>query len=96
MIKVENIATIGNEIAIAWSDGQETYLDFETLRKNCPCANCQGEPDAVGFVVKPVVKYNARSFVLLKYEVVGGYAIQFHWGDGHSTGIYGFEYLRKL
>jgi ATP-binding protein involved in chromosome partitioning len=27
---------------------------------------------------------------------VGNYAIQFHWNDGHSTGIYTFEHLRAL
>jgi DUF971 family protein len=27
---------------------------------------------------------------------VGRYAIQFHWSDGHSTGIYTFEHLREL
>jgi DUF971 family protein len=27
---------------------------------------------------------------------VGRYALQFMWSDGHSTGIYTFEYLREL
>jgi len=96
MLKLVNITTIGNELAIAWSDGGETYIDFEKLRKNCPCANCQGEPDAVGKVLKPKVSYGPASFKLLHYEVVGGYAIQCKWGDSHATGIYSFTYLRSL
>jgi DUF971 family protein len=27
---------------------------------------------------------------------VGQYALQFVWSDGHSSGIYTFEYLREL
>ena len=48
-----NIATIGNELAIAWSDGRETYISFESLRRSCPCAACCGEPDALGNVLAP-------------------------------------------
>jgi DUF971 family protein len=27
---------------------------------------------------------------------VGGYAIQPVWGDGHATGIYSFDYLKRV
>ena len=46
MIGIQQSSVIGNELAIAWSDGSETYLGLEALRKACPCASCQGEPDA--------------------------------------------------
>jgi DUF971 family protein len=26
---------------------------------------------------------------------VGNYAIRFHWQDGHSGGIYSWDYLRR-
>ena len=29
-------------------------------------------------------------------ELVGRYALQIHWSDRHSTGIYSFDYLREL
>ncbi len=29
-------------------------------------------------------------------ELVGRYALQIFWSDGHSTGIYSFHYLREL
>ena len=96
MLRFETIASIGNELAIAWSDGLENYISHEDLRKACPCANCQGEPDALGRVVKPPVHYTDKSFQLVRYEVIGGYAVKFHWADGHGTGIYSYEYLRKL
>ena len=29
-------------------------------------------------------------------EIVGRYALNFRWSDGHATGIYSFQYLRDL
>lgn len=96
MLTCQHIASMGDEVAIAWSDGLETYLKHENLRRACPCANCQGEPDALGRVVRPPVHYAGKSFQLVRFENVGGYAMQFFWADGHNTGIYSYEYLRKL
>ena len=48
MVQIINITTVGDELAIAWSDGKENYIPLEKLRKACPCAICQGEPDAMG------------------------------------------------
>lgn len=96
MLKLDNIASIGDELAIAWSDGLENYIKQEDLRKACPCANCKGEPDALGRVVRPPVHYTEKSFDLVRFENVGGYALQFFWADGHSTGIFSYEYMRKL
>ena len=93
---LQSAAAIGNELALAFSDGFEAYLDFAMLRRACPCAVCQGEPDAMGRIVRPLVEHGPRAFELQKFETVGGYALQLFWGDGHSSGIYGFGYLRKL
>ncbi len=95
-VTLENSAVVGDELALAWSDGEESYLLFELLRRSCPCAICQGEPDALGRVVRPEVRHEDRSFLLTRFEVVGGYALQLWWADGHSSGIYAFDYLRKL
>ena len=91
-----NIALIGEELALAFDDGTELYLSLPYLRRACPCANCQGEPDALGRVVRPQREYSEKSFVLKSHQVIGSYAIQFTWADGHSTGIYSFEYLHSL
>lgn len=95
-IGLKQVTTVGNELALAFSDGFECYLPFAMLRRACPCAACQGEPDALGRVVKPKVEYGPMAFELTKYELVGGYAISLRWADGHSSGIYSFEYLRRL
>ncbi len=96
VIKLQQIASIGSELALAWEDGEESYLAFEKLRKACPCAACQGEPDVTGKVLLPKVSYNEKSFELLRHEIIGGYAIQLYWADGHNTGIYSYAYLRGL
>ncbi|NJM37681.1 MAG: DUF971 domain-containing protein [Akkermansiaceae bacterium] len=93
---LEKATVIGDEFALLFEGGFEAYLSLPMLRRACPCAACQGEPDAMGRVLRPVVEHGPRAFELHKFEIVGGYAIQLFWGDGHSTGIYSYAYLQKL
>lgn len=93
---LENAALIGEELALSFADGFEAYLSLPLLRRACPCAGCQGEPDALGRVLRPHVEHGPRAFELQKFETIGGYAIQLFWGDGHSSGIYSYLYLQKL
>jgi DUF971 family protein len=90
------IQKIGTEVAIAWSDGEETYLPLNTLRDACPCATCQGEPDITGKVIRPRNELTDTSYELSGWQIVGGYGVQPRWADGHSTGIFSYQYLRKL
>ena len=94
--QITNLQIIGKELAIVWSDGHETYLPLEAVRKACPCAVCNGEPDVLGRGDKPEVKYTPASFELASYEMVGGYGWQPKWADGHATGIYSVGYLCRL
>ncbi|HEV8541034.1 MAG TPA: DUF971 domain-containing protein [Verrucomicrobiae bacterium] len=92
-----DIQLIGEELAIKWEDGSESYVKLETMRRRCPCASCHGETDVMGNVYKgPDRPYTANSFKLARLNSVGGYAIQPVWADGHSTGIYSYEYLKRL
>lgn len=93
---LENATVIGDELALSFADGFEAYLPLPMLRRACPCAACQGEPDALGRVIRPRVEHGPKAYELQKFETVGGYAIQLFWGDGHSTGIYSYTYLQKL
>ena len=93
-----NIQQIGDELAIAWNDGAESFLKLEMLRRACPCAACGGEPDVLGHIASRGcgMSYSHKSFKLVGFDLVGGYALQPRWGDGHNTGIYSFTYLRRL
>jgi DUF971 family protein len=92
-----DIQRIGNELAVKWEDGDESFISMEQLRRSCPCATCKGEVDILGNLYKnPDAALPASAFELLHFTMVGGYAIQPVWGDGHATGIYSFDYLRKV
>lgn len=92
-----DLQVIGTELAIKWDDGAESFIGLETLRRRCPCAGCMGEKDIMGNVYKnPAQELTARAFQLTRINTVGGYAIQPVWADGHATGIYSFDYLRRL
>ena len=95
-LEPEMIQVIGHELAIRWNDTSETYLPIEFLRRCCPCAGCGGEPDVLGRVVRPELTYSSASFQLRGYQFVGGYAIQPTWEDGHDSGLFTYQYLKRL
>ena len=92
-----DIQQVGEELAIKWDDESESYLKLEILRRCCPCAGCKGEVDVMGNVYRaPPQPLTTQAAQLRRIAWVGGYAIQPVWGDGHSTGIYSFDYLKRI
>jgi DUF971 family protein len=92
-----DIQQLGSELAIKWDDGSESYVALEKLRRHCPCAGCMGEGDIMGNVYKnPDKPLTPNAFQLSRIANVGGYAIQPVWGDGHSSGLYSFDYLKRV
>jgi len=86
-------------IAVEWDDGHKGTYPFHFLRKACPCALCKGErtPLSTEPLSLPVLpNMPPTAFEAKDMFKVGRYAIGFRWGDGHDTGIYTFEYLRKI
>ncbi|HEV8037446.1 MAG TPA: DUF971 domain-containing protein [Bryobacteraceae bacterium] len=88
-------------IQIDWKDGHLSKYSLGYLRDECPCATCTGahgtEPEKSNYstpaapfpMFKPTLK-------MLNVEPVGHYAIRIEWSDGHNTGIYSFDHLRKI
>jgi DUF971 family protein len=96
-MRPRDIQLIGTELAVKWDNGSESFIPFETLRRSCPCAECKGEADILGNVYKNSDRaLTPPAFQLVRYVAVGGYAIQPVWGDGHATGIYSFDYLKRV
>ena len=92
-----DIQTIGEELAIKWDDGSESFVTLAALRRHCPCAGCKGEVDILGnLYIGPEKPLSPQSLRLVRLTTVGGYALQPLWADGHSTGLYSFDYLRKI
>jgi DUF971 family protein len=92
----KQIQLIGNELAIAWPDGREDYLNGEFLRANSPSAENKGEVDVLGNKWGgdgPRVFPGVR---LTDFKRIGNYAIRPRFSDGHQTGIYSWVYLLEL
>ncbi len=92
-----DIQPIGQELAIKWDDGGESFIPLEKLRRCCPCAGCQGEVDITGAVHKgPAIPLTGHSFQLVRLDRVGNYAVQPVWADGHATGLYSWDQLKRV
>lgn len=81
-----------NELFISWDDGHESAYPLSYLRKLCPCAMCTDEWTGASKLDPASIPDNLKTE---KTELVGNYAISFQFSDGHSTGIFSFENLRK-
>lgn len=76
-------------VRITWDDGHIGEYSETYMRGWCPCALCQGHGPQRRFIEVPDAQ-------LVGIQAVGNYAIEFRWHDGHSTGIYTYDYLRSL
>ena len=81
------------EISITWSDGNTTRYTAAQLRRNCPCAGCVDEWTGKKVLLDDSV---ADDLAIDHTSIVGRYALNFHFTDGHDTGIFSFDYLRRL
>ncbi|MBG87757.1 MAG: hypothetical protein CMO80_12755 [Verrucomicrobiales bacterium] len=92
-----DIQPIGEELAVKWEDGSESFINLQLMRRACPCASCAGEKDIMGNLHKgPEATLQPNSFVLARFGIVGGYGFQPQWADGHNTGIFAFDHLKRL
>jgi len=91
-----NIQLIGEELAIVWDDGVESYIPFAKLRGGSPSAETAGERDIFGTQHGGHAPRDFSGVRVLGWEQVGNYALRFDFSDGHRTGLYSYEYLRKL
>lgn len=90
---IEIVEETDNELLIRWSDGKEDTYNAAHLRKLCPCAGCINEWTGEK-ILKPDQIVDDLSFSSI--SIVGRYALNFRFSDGHETGIYSFQYLRDL
>ena len=101
-VKVRVLKTEGTGVEIDWRDGHRSRWSFGWLRLACPCATCQDEREKSGRAVGEAESQPAALLPMFKaparpesVQQVGRYAISFHWNDGHTSGIYSWEYLRR-
>jgi DUF971 family protein len=76
---------------IAFSDGRSFQLPYELLRVYSPSAEVRGHGPG-----QEVLQVGKRLVEIRSIEPVGSYAVQPTFSDGHSTGIYSWDYLYEL
>jgi DUF971 family protein len=100
--KVRVHKTEGTGLEIDWKDGHRSAWTFAWLRNACPCATCHEEREKSGR--RPGEPKPQPSTLLPMYQApprpntvnpVGRYALSFYWNDGHTSGIYSWDYLRR-
>jgi len=82
-----------SEFSVSWNDGHQSSYSLISLREACPCALCREErinPDPL-----KIMKTLPSGLKTVSIDTVGNYAIKLTWSDGHSTGIYTFDFLRN-
>ncbi len=78
-------------LQVAFDDGSDFRIPFELMRVYSPSAEVQGHGPG-----QEVLQTGKRMVRLLGLEPVGNYAIQPTFSDGHSTGIFSWDYLHFL
>lgn len=101
--KVRVALTEGTGLSIDWKDGHRSHWTFPFLRDACPCATCHEEREKTGRKpgeAKPAPKQLFPIYTPparpLKALPIGRYALKFKWADGHESGIYSWDFLRRL
>lgn len=78
-------------LEIAFSDGRSFRLPYEFLRVHSPSAEVRGHGPG-----QEVLQVGKRAVEIRALEPVGSYAVQPQFSDGHSTGIFSWDYLYEL
>ena len=101
--KVRVLLSEGKGLEIDWQDGHRSAWTFAWLRDACPCATCNEKRAQQGRKPgqpKPKPANPLQMFTPpprpSSAHAVGRYALQFNWQDGHTAGIYSWEYLRRV
>ena len=83
----------GSALRIEWQDRHESIYRPRDLRMACPCAGCVDELTGRRILTEAMVEEGVYPTAI---EYVGRYALQFFWSDGHNTGYYPYDFLRRL
>jgi DUF971 family protein len=76
---------------LVFSDGRAFRLSYEFLRVHSPSAEVRGHGPG-----QEILQTGKRAVEIRSLEPVGSYAVQPVFSDGHSTGIYSWDYLYEL
>ncbi|HWE40110.1 MAG TPA: DUF971 domain-containing protein [Isosphaeraceae bacterium] len=80
-------------LELVWDDDQADRLAYRDVRAQCPCAACRDEWTGERIIQPESIRPDLQ---LEGMEAVGNYAVRLVWNDGHGSGLYTWDYLRKL
>jgi DUF971 family protein len=83
----------GKGVTVTYVDGYVVGFDLLTLRAGCPCAACRALRDE-GEEVWPRPD-SPRPLRIEDARRHGAWGLAITWNDGHATGIFPFELLRR-
>ncbi|MDP2302613.1 MAG: DUF971 domain-containing protein [Ignavibacteria bacterium] len=96
-MRPKQIKAADSKLNITWNNNSSTSIQLKYLRDECPCAGCKGETILLRTYRPPkLTMMQPGMYEIKEIKLVGGYAIQINWKDGHDTGIYSWEYLLQL
>jgi DUF971 family protein len=76
-------------LRVTYDDGMRAEFPIAAVREACPCAGCRGRREQ-GQRVTHVTEVHA-----VGAELHGNWGISIRWNDGHDTGIYSWDLLRR-
>jgi DUF971 family protein len=80
-------------VEIEFLDGHRCSFGLEELRLACPCASCRGARDK-GEVPWPTPR-SPQPLTISDAKLIGAWGLSITWNDGHATGIYPWDSLRR-
>lgn len=90
-LPTEIVGLLRSTITFTWEDGHTTAYPARELRLRCRCAMCIEEMTGKPLLDPASVPENVRAKGM---NIVGQYALNIEWSDGHASGLYKFRDLR--
>jgi DUF971 family protein len=79
----------GRELRVTYDDGVTAIFPLVPLRQSCPCAGCRGRRE------QSLDVFAGDTITVAEADLHGNWGIAIRWSDGHDTGIYAWEHLRR-
>lgn len=95
-MKPQSVKREANYINIEWSDGHKSALELAYLRRKCPCVMCKNAELRTSDGGVELPSFQSKPIDIIASAPVGNYALNFKFNDGHDTGIYSYEHLRRI
>lgn len=91
---ISKISSNDKYLEIIWNDGSVGKIKKADLRNYCPCAGCAADREKQGNKYIPI--FSNEQLKISDIQLVGNYAVLIIWKDGHSNGIYDYNFLKRI